>query len=167
MQEKEVRASLLPFHRLRHDHNPRFLGLCRSGWKLLRDAHEIQVLATAKTVDAKWGALLKRNLRKYDKAAIRVPSYMQKLEQARQEKEELDKRLAANENLLDARAHRLLSDLQFLVARVVGGLMQKQKENSAQSPRSLNDLVRLSEWVHLPPNPPSFCLLLKALHLPL
>ena len=90
------------------------------------------------------------------------------VEQARQEKEELDKRLAANENLLDARAHRLLSDLQFLVARVVGGLMQKQKENSAQSPRSLNDLVRLSEWVRLPPNPPSFCLLLKAfLHLPL
>ena len=81
--------------------------MSRSGWKLLRDAHEIQVLATAKTVDAKWGALLKRNLRKYDKAAIRVPSYMKKLEQARQEKEELDKRLAANENLLDARAHRL------------------------------------------------------------
>ena len=118
------------------------------------------MLATAKTPDAMWGALLKRNLRKYDKAAIRVPSYMKKLEQARQEKEELDKRLAANENLLDARAHRLLSDLQFLVARVVGGLMQKQKENSAQSPRSLNDLVRLSEWVRLFPNPPFLCLCL-------
>ena len=134
--------------------------MSRSGWKLLRDAHEIQVLATAKTPDAMWGALLKRNLRKYDKAAIRVPSYMKKLEQARQEKEELDKRLAANENLLDARAHRLLSDLQFLVARVVGGLMQKQNENSAQSPRSLNDLVRLSEWVRLSPNPPFLCLCL-------
>ena len=109
-----------------------------AGWAVLRHAHEAQVLADAQTNEEKWSALAKPWLRKYDKAQ-RVPDYLDKLKEARAEMKDLEDKTEARNKFLDAKAHKMLDELQFLVSR------QIQKTHAAH--KSQNDLRRLSEWI--------------------
>ena len=107
-----------------------------AGWAVLRQAHEAQVLADAQTNEQKWSALAKPWLRKYDKAQ---PDYLDKLKEARAEMKDLEDKTEARNKFLDAKAHKMLDELQFLVSR------QIRKTHAAH--KSQNDLKRLSEWI--------------------